>query len=185
MDRDVAKIMLLQQDLNTIAKYCQVNKEAAKFGENDYFWKQLVQKHFNTQTKILSTWKHTYEFLNKDIYHVIDNTNQKNKSFTNYNNALNYAIERAMYYTPSILNSQPLDLSKFNFSDEFLDLVHELGFEDLSGNVEDDQKLMDDYKLYVSEHEKLLKSVLIDQNILEFDCDTICRVEIVKMKIRP
>ena len=185
MDFDVAKIMLLEQDLDTISKYCSMNKDAAKIGQDDYFWKQLVQKHFDTETKILSTWKHTYQFLNKDIYHVIDSSNQRYKSFSDHNNAVNYAIKRAMYYTPDVSNCQPLDLSKFDFSSEFLDEVADLGFEDLAGTIKDNPKLMDDFNLYVSEYTKLLRPVLMEQNIIEVDDYNESYVKILKMKIRP
>ena len=189
MDNDTVKTMLLNSDLKTIREYCSANKEAAKICEDDYFWQQLVQQHFKTDKKILSSWRSTYEMLNTPCYQVISGSHYphneidlKTETFWDYDKALDYAVEEALLISGGLIGTAAFDWSQHSFSSEFRELVDDLGFEDLEGNADENPELQKEYECYVSEYRKQLRQVLQNGETIT-DQEYFSTVKILKKSI--
>lgn len=189
MDTDTIKTMLLNSDLSLIRDYCQTNKEAAKICQDEYFWQQLVEKHFNTSHKLLTTWRSTYEMLNTPLYQVISATHYphnevdiKTETFSDIEKALDYAVDEAMNLTGSLIGTAALDLTKYNFSLEFRELLDDVGFEDLEGNVPENSDLRIEYDVYVDEYRKHLRQVLFNGETI-VDQEYFNMIKIIKKQI--
>ena len=139
--------VLSKLDSDELAQLCTTNKEFSQHCQNERVWETLTKRKFGAQVKNYGSWYNTYQSFIRPIYTVTiyGDLIEKvpiSKVFYSLDAALNFLMNDEDIMN-QIQEKQVLDLKKYGYSDLFIKIVEQGGFDGLKDELNTMQLLLD------------------------------------------